>query len=335
MHIFIDESGIFSNPMGKKHKVSCISSLVIPEDFYGEIVDRFEGILSGWRKEGSEIKGSSLDENQISEVIGFLSEYPVILISCAIDMGLHTDSQIELHKNGQANKFVHNINPAEHPNVKRQIYELKENTQKLSNQLYVQMQVLTEVIHYTIQNATLYYCQRIPETLSCFNWIIDAKDAKITEFEKLWSFTILPFLQDKSLNEPFITITEGDYSYFDKKFANPLSPTPDHLKMHIKNTPDLIDSTDVKKIMENLSFNDSVSSCGLQLVDILASAISRAFNGNLQHKGWEGIGGLMVQTPRKKSTMQFIVLHHNSFPIPPYANVQAQMDNYAKQMFLN
>ncbi len=325
MHIFIDESGVFSNPNRKSHKVSCISSLVIPEDFYGEIVDRFESILSGWRKEGGEIKGSSLDENQISEVISFLSKYPVILNSCAIDMGLHTDSQIELHKNGQANKFVHNINPAQHDNVKRQLKGLKENTQKLSNQLYVQMQVLTEVIYYTIQNATLYYCQRIPETLSCFNWIIDAKDVKITEFEILWSSIIIPFLEDKSLNEPFVSTSKGDYSYF-KDFENP---------------PDLIDPVDQNKTLKtlsfitNISFKDSVSSCGLQLVDILASAISRAFNGNLQHKGWKGIGGLMVQTPRKKSTMQFIVLHHKSFPKPPYANVQAQMDNYAKQMFLN
>lgn len=56
---------------------------------------------------------------------------------------------------------------------------------------------------------------------------------------------------------------------------------------------------------ESFRFADSINQVGLQLVDILASAVCRAFNGNLRQEGWEGIGRLMVQ--RELQCIPFIV----------------------------
>jgi hypothetical protein len=55
---------------------------------------------------------------------------------------------------------------------------------------------------------------------------------------------------------------------------------------------------------ESFKFADSISQVGLQLADILASAVCRAFNGNLRQDGWEEIGELMVQ--RELQSIPFI-----------------------------
>ncbi|MBZ5604581.1 MAG: DUF3800 domain-containing protein [Acidobacteriia bacterium] len=54
----------------------------------------------------------------------------------------------------------------------------------------------------------------------------------------------------------------------------------------------------MKQILQESA--DSKNELGLQLVDIVASAVRRAFNGNLKQGGWGQVGGLIIK--RKGST---------------------------------
>ena len=98
MHIYIDESGIFSNPADKESVFSCVSALVIPSSQQEAIFQEFQQLSSKWPapKRGKEIKGSGLDENQISQVVPLLQQYDTVLDTVAIDLGCHTDVGADL-----------------------------------------------------------------------------------------------------------------------------------------------------------------------------------------------------------------------------------------------
>ena len=93
--------------------------------------------------EDREIKGSKLNENQISLVISMLCKHDVIVKACIIDMGLHLESQITKHKINQAKAIIENVTSKFHPNFVKGLNDLKARLEKLSNQLYVQAVMLT------------------------------------------------------------------------------------------------------------------------------------------------------------------------------------------------
>lgn len=66
------------------------------------------------------------------------------------------------------------------------------------------------------QTSTLYYSQRIPEELGRFDWVVDRKDRTMTTMEWLWTTLIVPIGQTLAFKEPFITLKEGTYTYFDR-----------------------------------------------------------------------------------------------------------------------
>lgn len=62
------------------------------------------------------------------------------------------------------------------------------------------------------------HSQRKPNCLGLFNWSIDAKGKVITEYESLWKDIVMPYVQTKSLSDPF-QFTEGDYSFMERFFV--------------------------------------------------------------------------------------------------------------------
>jgi hypothetical protein len=303
MNIYIDESGVFANPMNKQTSVSCIAALIIPEIYENEISQWFKI----WKNGYNEIKGRELNEKKISQVINFLCHYDVIVKVVVIDIALNTDAQISRHKYDSANGMIKHLTPKHHYNMVRKLNELKIRIEKLPNQLYVQSCLLEELVDKIIRSSTLYYAQRIPKTLGRFNWVIDAKEKVKTEYEKLWTTIVAAILEAKSLNDPMLQIEEADYSDFARFYSN--SKNGDHLKPYIKDQTKLLYGCNIKKIVtENLSFDCSTDNIGLQLIDIIANAIRRALNNNLQWKGWCNIGKLMVQNILNKDPMDMLIL---------------------------
>ena len=336
MYIYVDESGIFANPGKKDMAVSCMAALVIPETFQKYIFKRFKYLKSNWGMGSIEPKGSQLDEKQVFQVVSVLNRYNVIVKACVIDMGLHSDAHILEHKQGQADAITTNLTPKHHPNLVRQLEEIRVRLKQLPNQLYVQSCVLTELVDSVIRVSTLYYCQRVPSTLSSFRWVIDAKGENISEYEDLWSTIVMPMIQSISLSNPMIFLEGGDYSSFDRKFDMTMHAPPEYLIPHIGHDKAVepFYCCNAKKIMtEYLAFESSEKNMGLQLADIVTNAIRRALHGNLQMDGWGDLGKLMVETEKGKNTLTMLLLHNDAVPKGrPYGAIFQHFDKQSKPM---
>jgi hypothetical protein len=94
--------------------------------------------------------------------------------------------------------------------------ELRQAVSHTPNQLFVQAHLTIELVEGVIQTATLYYSQRVHEELGRFNWLVDRKDGEVTAMEKMWTTMIVPVGQRHALDAPLITLTEGDYTHFDR-----------------------------------------------------------------------------------------------------------------------
>lgn len=218
MHIYIDESGNFLIPKVTKSKVSCIGALIVPAIQKEEIFNRFKEIKKKWGYT-SEIKGSQLNEYQISEIIDFLSGYNILLEISAIDNGSHTLEQVNEYKKEQASRILNSVKNIKSESIKNWIYEIYLNISKLSNQLFLQLVTKNELIRNVIQSILIYYVIKFPFELKEFNWNIDAKDTNITNYEDVWKNTILPYLKFCTQLNPFIFIKEANYEYFNNFYS--------------------------------------------------------------------------------------------------------------------
>ena len=292
MHIFIDESGNFVIPEARKSRVSSITSLVIPDKHLARVEKSYLSLRKSWGYDG-EIKGSSLTEKQISTTIALLRSYDVLVDVTWLDVGYHTTNGVDLYKRTQANKLLEHVTAEHKESLIKQLEKYKQKMLDLPNQLFLQAMTHIQHINNILQNTTLYFSQRIPEELGNFVWIIDAKNNNNnkTPFEELWSTLLLPMLDG---NSSLRVLDEGDYSYLEKNYEMPKEKMSEWRRARLSKKS--IGATDLKKLIsEQLTFEDSKSNIGLQLVDIVASAFSRAMNGTLKRKGWRHLGMLMVE----------------------------------------
>ena len=335
MHIYIDESGNFIIPPNSRSKISCVAALVIPSASHEEILKEFLYIRSSWGSIQDEIKGSSLNETQMAEVLSLLQKYEVLVDFCAIDMGLHTEQQVKDFQHTQADELIKHLTPTHQPTLVKELHLARQYALNMPSQLFVQAITLINLIDRLMETAIMYYCQRLPEEIGSFHWVIDAKDIGITKFEEWWKSLICPVIETKSLNKPMLILKTGNYSYFDR-FSRTLVNIPDHWKDDIgsQNTP--IKAPELKAIMlESLVFESSKNYLGLQLVDFVASAFTRAMNNTLQIEGWEKLGSLLIK--RARLTIDLIQLRGGVTNTPThsfYRNVILQLESKAKSMLL-
>ncbi|MBI4776814.1 MAG: DUF3800 domain-containing protein [Deltaproteobacteria bacterium] len=340
MLTYVDEAGVFVVPSNKDWAVSCVGALTILEQDEDEIFGKFETIKEGWGGDSSvEYKGRHLNEFQVREVIDMLSEFSVILNVTAIDMATQTDSAITRHRMNQAKEIVRRVTDELHPNLVKELHELKKEFEELSNQLYVQSVCSLELLYNVVQTATIYYAQRSPQSLSDFHWLVDAKHHEITPYENLWTKIIMPALQSKSLRETFIQVIGADYSFF-SKYCSESSQPPAHLNEAVRSsgTFKYVRINDIYR--KNLSFEQSHESFGVQLADILTTTIRRAMIGNLGIDGWIKIGKLMVEPLRRPSAIQLIDISSESAPSyeeenPPYWHVLPTLDALRKPLLVD
>jgi hypothetical protein len=307
MHIYIDESGSFVTPAAMKPKVSCVAALVVPSSKHDQLLRDFIRVRSSWGLATDEVKGSSLGESRIAEVISLLENYDVIVEICGIDVGSHAQSQVTTYKHLQADKLTESLTPQHQPTMIEDVHRRRDYLLKMPNQLFIQASCVIQLIDRVVETATLYYSQRIPRELGEFHWIVDAKDITITKAEEWWSLMMLPIIEAMSIKNPMMTLEGADYSYF-KRFSKTPDRVPEHHKDIIDNADAPFEASDLKMIMqESFKFADSRTNEGLQLVDIVASAFTRAMNGNLKKEGWEKLGELIIG--RKPQSIRMIMLN--------------------------
>ncbi len=333
MKTYIDESGNFTIPPEGKIYTCCVGALVIPESEENLIFNNFKVLKRQWGDKNSEFKGSKLSESQVNDVIRMLSYTDCTFFASIVDMSLEEEEEVNFHKSKQAEKFLVDLEKMQHQSMKVDLQDVERRIKALSGPNYIQMQILTSLIEKVKRNAVLYYVQRYPDILETFEWIIDAKNKNITEYEKLWKKVVCGFLQTQSLREPTIACLDFDYSYMEKF----LMEIPAYLQEQgaFKGNNNRR-GYDLKKIMENLRFVDSASDLGVQLADILTTTVRRACNGTLQQSGWKNLGKLCVQKAVDENYV-FDLLAFSEVASKvrrPYYGFLVSTSDLAKQMLL-
>ncbi len=334
MLIFIDESGNFARP-STSHRVSCVVALLIPETFAATLFRKFRRLVRPWRQGRAEVKGSELSETQMALVLTLLRRFDVIAFADCIDVGLHSDEGIQTHKSEQGDALDRSAARVTSPTLSGQIRDLANRVRGLPNQLWAQAVVLTEVVDRVVRHGPLYYAQRIPATLGAFRWRIDAKGSDVTPYERLWADIVKPVMQTRSLEVPTPSLIGADYSAF-APFVDVMPEPPAHLRDHLPegNRAGPFHFTDLNRMMADLRFRSSDRLAGLQIADMVASAITRACNGKMARAGWSGVGRILLQNEKGRHALRLIALQDEiagSQPAP-YAGVVRCCDESAKRI---
>lgn len=333
MNIYIDEAGSFVKPQENKCAISAIGALVLPENKTKIIFSKFESLKNKWGFKDKEIKGSQLNESQINNVIEILQKYNVMFEVVAIDMNIQDDDKVTAHKLDRAQKMVSCITEEFNDILIANLHKTKAEIESLPNQLYIQASLTIELLRQVFQKTILNYSLRKPKELEYFNWLVDAKNQKITTSEKTWKTLVLPLVQSQSFDKPLFMIKEGNYDYFfkDRKSGD----IPNYLTKHIgEKVPN--DFFELNSVYSNIKFENSKDNIGIQLADILTTAIRRSMVGNLQKSGWKNFCNIMIMGETQSITLMNMSEEANfdKYEIdPPYFEVIAYLNKTSKTIF--
>ena len=234
-----------------------------------------------------------------------VSRHDVIVQFFAVDMEMHSNNVINDRKTRQADAVTENLTPEHNPQIAAQLHELADAVRRMPNQLFVQASLMIELVLRAIEESTLYYVQRLPEELGSIEWIIDRKDRTITEMESTWSTLILPMSESHFVTKPLVCIRGSDYSHFDARYG--IRADDEEMNRHVAWTREAYGIQGVDEgpglnagllLTEQRQFADSAGSLGLQLADMLAAILRRAFNNRLQSAGWSHFGRLVIADKR-------------------------------------
>jgi hypothetical protein len=269
LQIFIDEGGTFIPATGW----GVVCSLAIPHKEVGAARREINRLSQSWPRNGGELKGGILQPTHLKSLIEVLFRHDALMHACAIDVSREDDARVDRHKAGQCDGMTKHLTSEHHPELVRQVWDLRRVLEGMPRQLYIQCVMMKELVRIASEEVTLYFAQRRPRELAKFEWTIDAKDPRrITTQEKWWRKTLAVWLESVSRREPFIFVKDAgfNYKYFNRSFAMKKEMWfPDR-------PPKLKEGHDIRKMMtERMAFVDSRSEVLIQTVDILTSFLRR------------------------------------------------------------
>jgi hypothetical protein len=286
--------------------------LAVSEDTHGRLRALHARLMADWSPPDGELKGRTLNERNFRRIFTSLGNLDVVPILVAIDMALHDDARVAASKARQAQILRDSAAGEEFPPTFREdVHDLAARLERLSNQSYVQSVVQTQAIARTMRIAATHFAQTESATLGSAVWRIDAKDKTVQECERLWTDLVMPFLQTIFLEQPLLTISDPrfDYSAMTRFENAPQATPPAHLMAaRPRGGAGPFLSSDLRKYLADLSFQDSISSEGIQLADVIGSAFTRACNGRLERRGWDRLGGLLTRLPEDRQAVSYLSL---------------------------
>jgi hypothetical protein len=244
-----------------------------------------------------EIKLKNVRENDYFEFLARLSKLNGVLFTVATDAGLNCIADVVNHQQGQAAKIIEHKDRMLHQIARDGLQDLSDKIRDLAPQLYVQLHCQVNLISAVLLDGILYFVQRFPRTLGRFRWRIDQKNSTRTEYEKAFVTLTPSLLQTISLAEPLPMLENADYRAF-KRFDYQDGESPTYLKtvygIDIKADPALNIG---QLIQEDLKFEDSKESQGVQVADLLAAGVRRCLRAqfNDSRRAAQLLGSLMIQ----------------------------------------
>lgn len=146
MHIYIDESGVFSNPANKPHIASVVVALTVPSTYKVKLFDEFRELSLGLPNEDGEVKGTLLDESQMATVQALLAKYDCVVEINAIDLGIHTDEQLTEYQTAICNTIAGWATRDRPEEFKKRVVEIAAALQKPKSPLFVESFLLMVLI---------------------------------------------------------------------------------------------------------------------------------------------------------------------------------------------
>src|ERR1700722_3901498 len=208
MHTFFDEAG--RGLTSDKEVVTCVAALIVPDSQLDAINTWFLKLEGEY---GQPIKGRKIDQSLRDRILKELLNFDVFVECTAIDMSLHSTTGVEEHRDKRAT-FIENNPLTQNPFLQKMRASFAERIRATKAPLYLQTNLMWNLVELVLRHATIYYSQHRPGELGTFHWIIDPKEAgKVTAYEKLWKELVLPYLQC----QPSLICIEGhDYSYLER-----------------------------------------------------------------------------------------------------------------------
>lgn len=276
MNIFIDESGTF--PTTTNSSSWCVVAAYASPECDRKALEKLVLSLrhSGYESH-KEVKLGYLTEIQYFRFLESLTRLNGISFAVATDMSLNTEELLLEHRSTQADKVIEHLEKMVHQSMRDALSKLSANLRSLPLNLYAQLVFQTALFHDILSRSTLYFVQRIPQTLREIRWRVDQKDVVVTGYEKIFKKMLPMFLQSRSIREPLIHLEGANYSHM-SQYEWPEGETPDYLTREY-GLPE-ITSLNVGKMVSNFEFVDSKSVIGIQVADLLASGFRRLLKGD-------------------------------------------------------
>jgi hypothetical protein len=308
--IFIDESGVFVPAGG----ISVVCSLALPDRSANRVRRELLRLTKDWPRRDGELKGGALQPDHVAQLVDALHRRHAILHCCGIDVSAEDSSAISRHKLLQCEGITKHLTAEHHPNLVEGVWSLRRKLEAMSDQLYVQCIIMTELVCTAIDELVTYFSQRQPREIAEFDWVVDAKNPSgITNQEDWWRNTLGPLIEARSLREPILHRVDDpkfNYVFFDRAFRL-------EKDMWFPDRPrERMVGSDVRKLLsDRITFAESGTDILLQAVDILANGTRRSLMGKLTgEQVLRSLGKLQILRNRGggPQTIQLVTLSDTS-----------------------
>lgn len=295
MFIYIDESGTFLYSPNRD-SWCVVAAYVIPEHLKRKV----NALMHHVRRignNGMETKLKHLSEGQYIWFLSELKKLGGVAFAVAVDVGLHSPSEIECHRNGQADKIIEHREKMIHEAARQGLTDLSNQIRLLPLQLYTQLSCQLQLFHEILTVATLYFVQRHPPTLGHFRWRLDQKAKAPTAYEDAFRKVLPAILQTMSLEKPMIMLEGENYSHFER-FNYPIGEEPTYLQDQYGIEGQSGYVTNIGQVVrDDFELVDSAGCPGVQVADLLSSGFRRLLRGDFSDSDTVAklLGGNMVQ----------------------------------------
>jgi UDP-2,3-diacylglucosamine pyrophosphatase LpxH len=326
MHIFIDESGLFSvKPTSPTW--STVGGVAIPDASLEKVKKSLEKlkILHGIEV-NDEFKRDRPDctSEAYQEFLKSLDKAECTFHALSTISANKTIEQEELKAHRSATVSAIISYASREKNAAPHSEEVIELIESLSQQEYNQCIFQSQMICDFLPKIISHYAGILPNELGRFNWVIDRKSISENKYEKCFKALYIGIVIMRSARQASAILDNRDYSAFNREFS------PDANKIELlKKSKNLtgIDRTNLAKsiipvsfgkiLEKEFSFEDSMLSIGLQVADLLTSSLNRCLKQNYtdNKKMALALGRLMINAPRIEERSLMVMGHGHQQPI--------------------
>ncbi|MHB0842904.1 DUF3800 domain-containing protein [Stutzerimonas nitrititolerans] len=326
MKIYIDESGLFDayTKVDRVGKAWCtVGALTVPHFSEKQVqaalaeLKRDLGI-----KPHEEIKNPrpSPDSPEFIRFLEKLKKAKCTLHAVTTNRFLFDDQKTEAHKQSQIagrENYLKLVKPEmdsqSFMSLRQEADRIIQLIQESSIQEYNQIIFQSALVAFMLDKTLTFYSIHAPKELSRFSWVIDQKNREMKVFEILYLALMPPFVQVNFKREPrgIPVSAKNDYRYFIKNYggSTPFSQMSQEelaerkkiYRMDYSEITSSMMSFDFHKLLDHDSkFDDSKTTLGLQVADLVISGLNRLLKGNVDDpaRAAKVLGPLILNAPR-------------------------------------